>query len=96
MKTVTTTEMTCCACGTTYAMDEVLKELRRKDGAAFYCPNGHGQHFADSEEKQLQDRNSKIAELESELSDTKTEVTRLKCELLKYTKPKNFIQRIFK
>lgn len=32
---------TCCNCGTHFGMDATLMATRRKDGKAFYCPNGH-------------------------------------------------------
>lgn len=49
--TVVLEQQTCCTCGTPFAMEAALKRnLQRKgvDGT-FHCPNGHAQHFADSE-----------------------------------------------
>ena len=86
MKTITTAEQTCCNCGTTFAMDEVLIELRRKDGAAFYCPNGHGMNFTKSIQKTLDETASKLTEANEEIRNLKIEVTRLRCEIAKKDK----------
>jgi hypothetical protein len=47
LKTMTWTStletLTCCSCGVPYAAPESLLSARRKDGANFYCPNGHPQ-----------------------------------------------------
>lgn len=87
MKTITTLEMTCCDCGTIFAMDETLKELREKDGETFFCPNGHGQHFTQSPASKLEEANGKIEELTTDLRDAKTEITRLRCALLRPQRP---------
>lgn len=46
---------TCCheECGVTFAMDANLYAQRLDDGRAFYCPNGHAQHFSESREAEL-------------------------------------------
>jgi hypothetical protein len=43
----------CCACGVRFAFPSSLEENLRKDGKHFYCPNGHGQYFGESEAKKL-------------------------------------------
>jgi hypothetical protein len=43
----------CGECGITYAMPENFWNERRASGAAFYCPNGHGRHFTETEATRL-------------------------------------------
>ncbi len=36
----------CCACGTAFAMEETLyRNLLRRKGETFFCPNGHPQSY---------------------------------------------------
>lgn len=38
--------MTCCVCGTAFAMSQHLYEAaQHSPSIAFYCPYGHSQHF---------------------------------------------------
>lgn len=87
--------MTCCKCGTAFAMDETLKGLRERDGATFYCPNGHGQIYTGSPVALLAEKEAELKEMQEELRDAKTEITRLRCELVKHQKPKNILRRFF-
>ena len=82
MNNITTIEERCCACGTLFAMEEPLREIRLRDGGAFYCPNGHGQHFAESDKSKAKKAADELAELKEELRLVKEENTRLKCERL--------------
>jgi Zn-finger protein len=84
MKTTNTVEITCCVCGTLFAMEEQLDGLRHKDGGLYYCPNGHSQHYTKSAAKLIADLKQKQNEMREELSEAKTEITRLKCQLLRY------------
>lgn len=44
----------CGTCGVVWAMPEKFIELRRKDGATWYCPNGHHWVYSgETEEKRL-------------------------------------------
>lgn len=94
MKTIITKEMTCVDCGTAFAMDETLVELRRKDGASFYCPNGHSQKYSCSPVDKLKEKTDELKETKDELRDAKAEITRLRCELIKAQKP-NLLRRMF-
>jgi cytochrome c556 len=48
---VTTLELqTCIACGITFAAPESFLDTLRENHKNFYCPNGHGQHFAQQSE----------------------------------------------
>ena len=96
MKTITTVEMTCCSCGTSFAMDETLKELRLKDGNSFYCPNGHSQKYTNSQSDQLKEAREELHETKTELRDAQNEIRRLKCLLLsKPPQPRTVWQRLF-
>lgn len=56
-KVTTTYELaTCCDCSIRWAMSEDYIDLRRDDGQAFYCPNGHGQVYRDN----LKSRNREL------------------------------------
>ena len=44
----------CCECGIRFAFDADLHARRKTDGKSFYCPNGHQQHYGDTEAKRLQ------------------------------------------
>jgi hypothetical protein len=50
---VTLTSVTCCSCSVLFAMPEVLRARLQRDGGSFYCPNGHAQHFTQSETTRL-------------------------------------------
>jgi hypothetical protein len=43
----------CCNCHVQFALTRDFFDQRQKDGNNFYCPNGHGQHYTESEEKRL-------------------------------------------
>ena len=43
----------CAACGIEFSMPAHFVNTRRKDGKSFYCPNGHSQHYAESEADKL-------------------------------------------
>lgn len=58
----------CCVCGVGFAMESGLYDQRRKDHAQFYCPNGHGQHFAGKT-----DDEKRIAELERAVATAKAD-----------------------
>ena len=43
----------CCNCGVVFGVPAGYRNNRRKDKKAFYCPNGHGQSYKESEADQL-------------------------------------------
>jgi len=53
---VTLEPIECGRCGVWFAIPERMIAERRKDGETFYCPNGHGRVYRDSEFDQLRDR----------------------------------------
>ena len=46
----------CCACGVVFAMPDYMMKARRNDGGAFFCPNGHSQHYTKSEVQRLREK----------------------------------------
>lgn len=43
-------------CGIVFAMPDDYDDRRRRDGKTFYCPNGHGRAYLETEEKRLRKR----------------------------------------
>lgn len=86
--------LTCCNCGVVFAMLASLEKNRREDSKLFYCPNGHPQHFAESEadklRRQLEKANSetewqraRAQRLEKDLQSQKGQLTKLKNRVAK-------------
>lgn len=86
IKEIEFTEMVCIVCGTTFYIQDELDEFRRDDGKPLYCPNGHGNIYLDSKDKQLEDA-------KKELAETKVENRQLKCALLKQPPIKSLLKR---
>lgn len=75
-------------------MEDILREIRLKDGKSFFCPNGHSQHFTGSVQYQLEEKGKELLELQNEIRDLKADNTRMKCIILKQPVKKTFLQRI--
>ena len=45
--------ITCCNCGIIFGVPDQWLSSRRDDKRTFYCPNGHGQSFTESEADRL-------------------------------------------
>lgn len=43
----------CCTCGVIFAVDRSYLDARKTDLATFYCPNGHGMSYTQSEADRL-------------------------------------------
>lgn len=58
--TLNTTEtlesLSCSRCGVLFAFPESMVTNRRADGETFWCPNGHGQVFRETEVMRLRKR----------------------------------------
>jgi len=68
--TTTSTDLvteTCCNCGIWFAMPRPLYNQRRRDGENFTCPNGHKQHYTDTD-------TVKLRRLEAQLTSTKDQL----------------------
>lgn len=57
----------CCNCGIIFAMPERLNDKYRASGGIFYCPNGHGQGYIETEVTKLR---HKLDQREGELERT--------------------------
>ena len=44
----------CCNCGIAFSMPQGFVRKRREDGVLWYCPNGHAQHYTETEVMRLQ------------------------------------------
>lgn len=44
----------CCACGVIFAMPDSLQRKLRASSEWFFCPNGHRQHYTETEAQRLQ------------------------------------------
>lgn len=69
---------TCYKCAVEFALPVAVRDARANDGAPFYCPNGHGQHYTKSENDKLKDR---IVELEKIIEQKERSITNWKWEL---------------
>jgi HAMP domain-containing protein len=70
-----TTDLTildCSVCGSLFGLTADLEGRRRKDGANFYCPNGHSQRFTKSELERAQ---AETERLKRELHTTRATLT---------------------
>lgn len=92
LEITTSTELiteTCFKCHVLFAMPKDMQERCHKLGDTFYCPNGHGQVYCESEVTRLQhllnDREAALERARSrlngaleEIASKKQEITRIK------------------
>jgi len=52
----------CCVCGTVFSVDDNVYAARLRDGKTFYCPNGQGQSFAESDASQIKKLKRQLAD----------------------------------
>lgn len=84
---------TCCRCGVEFA-SPVISE-RRADGNFFYCPNGHSQHFTETEATTLRKQLERTQrDLEWARSQRETTEKRLSAQRGLTTKAKNKLARV--
>lgn len=65
-------ELNCCNCGTKFAMEDSIYADRLQDGDTFTCPNGHEQHFSESENKKLRDEVKRLKAMGESYIDSRT------------------------
>jgi hypothetical protein len=53
-RVVTLSTEECCECGVIFAMPDSLQRKLKANGEWFYCPNGHRQHYTETEAQRLQ------------------------------------------
>lgn len=75
MTTVNFETEECCECGIIFQVPEDFAENRQNDGQTFYCPNGHGQSYTDTDDE-------KIEKLENDKRELQVQVRQLKCKLI--------------
>lgn len=84
--------LTCCSCGITFAVPTYWRQQRLDDKAWFYCPNGHPQHFTESEidrlKKELEQQKRSVewwknsaASKESQLKGANIQLGKVKAKL---------------
>ena len=61
-QTTTYVVETCCNCHVQFGMTKELQKQRLKDGGWFYCPNGHAQHYSESDEFRWKKLNENLRE----------------------------------
>jgi hypothetical protein len=103
---VTLESVTCYLCGVAFGMPSGLRAKRLEDSKTFYCPNGHGQHYTETEATRLRrqlelktneaDRQRERAERkERQLIAAKGRITRAKNRVAAGVCPVNECHRHF-
>lgn len=59
----------CPSCDCAYAITKRMEERRRKDGATFYCPNGHTMSWSDTEADKLRRERDRLKQDAARLAD---------------------------
>jgi hypothetical protein len=85
-ETPTLVEMTCAACAVVFGVTPALRDLRKSDKSAFFCPNGHGVCFpkttVDPKDEELKDLRAKCADLKAAKAKLESQLEALTAELL--------------
>src|SRR5690348_12305780 len=85
--TINLTEQTCCNCFTHFAIDSELYAKLKREGNAFYCPNGHGQIYTETEimrlKKENQNLQNRVIWAETEAKQAKRDRIAMKAQLKK-------------
>ncbi len=93
LKTATiSTELTlvieeCCRCGMMFGMTQDVQRRLGDNGGTFYCPHGHGQSYTEPTvevlRKQLREEQGRVAQIQSQLNGTLSELVGKTRELTK-------------
>src|ERR1700680_4015203 len=71
----------CCVCGVVFTLPLQLKTNLQRNGATFCCPNGHKQHFLDTQiaalKKSAADWQSQAKRLDKLVTECKTTIAQL-------------------
>lgn len=62
-------EIDCCKCGVVFWVPARLNAARRKDGGTFYCPNGHAQHYTETDADRFRRERDRLQQKISEMQD---------------------------
>src|SRR3989304_215426 len=82
-QTVTLETEVCCNCSVLFAVPDSLQRRRRADGDGFYCPNGHKQHYSESELDRVRKKLNEQTRAASDMADRATRAEKAKAELAK-------------
>jgi len=52
---------TCCTCGVPFGIESDHQRHLRNTGASFYCPNGHKQHYTDTQDEKIRRLEQRLA-----------------------------------
>lgn len=52
----------CCECGVQFGVTQAYDAARQSDGKTFYCPNGHGQAYTETDAMRLRKAEERLAE----------------------------------
>jgi hypothetical protein len=71
----------CNVCGTVFGIENRLDDSLRENGRLFYCPNGHGLRYKETEatrlKKQLDEEKRKLANAQFELMAAEKKMKRI-------------------
>ncbi len=70
----------CYKCGVTFAVDATLRQNWKRDKTQFFCPNGHGQSYTESEADKLK---RELAEAKRDAEWQKSRAATLDAQLQK-------------
>lgn len=75
----------CCNCHVVFAMPKPMMEKLQKEGGDFYCPNGHRQHYTETESmrlrRKLDQRENELNKVYRELQGSLKEITNKKRQI---------------
>jgi len=87
---ITIIATTCGECGVLFGLSDDFIAERRRTGATWYCPNGHGRVYRDTNEKRLQreleQANRRIEWLKQDVANGENQRRALKGKITKITK----------
>lgn len=90
-KTITMVTEICCSCGICFGIPSYFQDtLRNHPENGFYCPNGHKQHYSQSEEKKLRIKaENKVIEAEIKANNAIVEKIQIESQLKKANRDLN-------
>jgi transcription initiation factor IIE alpha subunit len=59
--------LNCYSCGIHFSLPKAVDDLWRDNQKVFYCPNGHGQAYKNTEDKETKNLQQEIKELKEKL-----------------------------
>jgi hypothetical protein len=59
----------CAACAMTFGLTADFIQRRRNDGANFYCPNGHTNHYRENEQDRIRQERDRLKQQTAQYED---------------------------